>query len=71
MIGTRRFYVLFGNYQTTSGNTEAVGDAFNKWLIFPGIEDGSVQSGGYSSPFIRSRIRYSGMDNSCKFRKLC
>ena len=43
------FYVLFGNYQTTSGNTEAVGDAFNKWLIFPGIEDGSVQSGGFSS----------------------
>ena len=44
-----RFFVLFGNYQTTSGNTEMVGDAFNKWLIFPGIEDGSVQSGGFST----------------------
>jgi|TARA_B110000263_G_C15279608_1_gene497677 hypothetical protein len=43
-----RFFVLFGNYQTT-GNTEIVGDAFNNWLIFPGIEDGSVQSGGFSS----------------------
>ena len=43
-----RFFVLFGNYQTT-GNTEIVGDAFNNWLIFPGIEDGLVQSGGFSS----------------------
>jgi len=43
-----RFFVLFGNYQTT-GNTEIVGDAFNNWLIFPGIENGSVQSGGFSS----------------------
>ena len=42
------FYALFGNYQTT-GNTELVGDAFNSWFIFPGIEDGSVQSGGFSS----------------------
>ena len=40
------FFVLFGNYQTT-GNTELVGDAYNKWLTFPGIEDGSVQSGGF------------------------
>ena len=42
------FFVLFGNYQTT-GNTELVGDAYNKWLTFPGIEAGSVQSGGFST----------------------
>ncbi len=42
------FYVLFGDYQT-SGDTEMVGDAFNEWLTFPGIDDGSIQSGGFST----------------------
>ena len=44
-----RFYALFMNYQTKTGDTELAGDAFNKWLTFPGVEDGSVQSGGFST----------------------
>lgn len=43
-----RFFVLFENYETT-GNTDQVGSAYNNWLIFPGIDQGSIQSGGFSS----------------------